>query len=176
MGKLVWTIAVILFSGHLFAQGLMETPIMQMDTNAVEENITFDQTLSFPTIHTRMLFPLAKIEVFQMPTFDFNTALFGKWKQDYSFNINPDFSSALPLNYRGIFPLMHSGVLLNQAAYKVSDKLTFGGNSFGGNSIFSSPLPANGKNNYDFNGASMFIQYKVSKNIKIEAGVSVHQH
>lgn len=151
----------------------METPIMQLDTNYVDDEVLFDKTLSFPLLPSGYLFPLGEIKFSQLPSFDFNNALFGKWEQDYSYYLNPDFSNSMNLHYAGVSPLLYSGAIFNQAAYKISDKFTFGGNSFGGKSIFSAPLSNAGKNGYDFKGASMFMQYKVSKNFKIETRVSV---
>ena len=176
MGKLLYSLSFMLIAAQLFAQGLMETPIMQVDSSANESVVELSPAYTYPLLENGTYFPLIETKTFQLPKFDFSTALFGKWQQDNSFYINRDFSSQFLFYQNSNSPFLHSGAIFNQAAYKISDKVTFGGNSFGANSIFSSPLPANGQNNYDFKGASMFIQYKVSKNIKIEAGVSVTHH
>ena len=57
----------------------------------------------------------------------------------------------------------------------MADKFKIGGFSYGANSVFSAPFPNQGLNNYDYRGATMFMQYKVSKNFKIETSVNVQQ-
>ena len=57
-----------------------------------------------------------------------------------------------------------------------SDKFSFGGNSFGAQSVFDKPRMNSSINDMCTKGASMFMQYKVSKNIKVETRVSVSSH
>ena len=68
------------------------------------------------------------------------------------------------------------GTIFNQAVYRISDKLQFGGNSFGGNSPVRAPLLRSGAGAYDFRGASLFLEYKVSKNFRIGGGITVTDH
>jgi hypothetical protein len=75
--------------------------------------------------------------------------------------------------FSGGLPFAHSGAVFHQTVYQLNDKINVGGNSFGAKSIFSAPLPLNGQNQWDVRGASMFMQYKVNKNFKIETRVSV---
>lgn len=72
-------------------------------------------------------------------------------------------------------PFYRNGSILSAAAYQLNDKFTMGGFSYGANSIFSSPNLNRGMNNFDSYGSTLFMQYKVSKNFKIETRINVQQ-
>jgi hypothetical protein len=73
-------------------------------------------------------------------------------------------------------PFINSFLIQNAASYRLNEKLFLSGNSFSGSSVFS-PFPANPDlKNMSIRGASMFLQYKVSKNFHIGGGVSVTNH
>jgi len=74
------------------------------------------------------------------------------------------------------YPLYTNGTVFNQATYRINDRLSFGGNSFGAQSIFDKPQMNPAIQNMSTKGASMYMQYKVSKNFKIETRVSVTNH
>lgn len=76
----------------------------------------------------------------------------------------------------GYSPFFSSGKIFNQATYRVNDRFSFGGNSFGAQSVFDQPALNPAIQNMSTKGASMFMQYKVSKNFKIETRVSVSNH
>lgn len=82
------------------------------------------------------------------------------------------YSFSQPLYY----PFYTNGTVFNQATYRINDKLSFGGNSFGAQGIFDKPQVNPAIQNMSTKGASMFMQYKVSKNFKIETRVSVTNH
>jgi len=73
----------------------------------------------------------------------------------------------------GILPFYPSGAIFNQAAYRLNDHLSIGGNSFGAQSIFDQPRLNSSIQDMSFRGASMFMQYKFSKNFKVETRVSI---
>lgn len=75
----------------------------------------------------------------------------------------------------GFSPYFYNSQVLNQAAYQLGDKFVVGGFSYGANSPFSAPLPNQNGSYFDTYGSTMFMQYKVSKNFKIETRVSVSQ-
>lgn len=82
---------------------------------------------------------------------------------------NISFSTNLPV----FSPFVSSFSLNNYADYELTDKLKFGGNSFTVNSIFS-PVGANSWNqNLNFQGASMFLEYKVSKSVRIGGSIGI---
>lgn len=70
-------------------------------------------------------------------------------------------------------PFWVNGQILGGSVTQLSDKFTIGGFSYGANSVFSAPLPNANKSYFDSYGSTMFMQYKVSKNFKIETSVSV---
>ncbi|PIF02184.1 MAG: hypothetical protein CR996_00985 [Draconibacterium sp.] len=72
-------------------------------------------------------------------------------------------------------PFFNNGVILSQDAHALGNKFIIGGYSYKGNSVFAAPFPNQGLNHFDISGASLFLQYKVSKNIKIETRVNVSQ-
>jgi hypothetical protein len=67
-------------------------------------------------------------------------------------------------------------MVFNQATYQLNDKFSVGGNSFGAQSVFDRPKINSSINEMSTKGASMFMQYKVSKNFKVETRVSVSSH
>jgi hypothetical protein len=73
-------------------------------------------------------------------------------------------------------PFYTNGMVFNQSTYRLNDKLSFGGNSFGAQSVFDKPRLNSSINDMSTKGASMFMQYKVSKNFKVETRVSVSSH
>jgi hypothetical protein len=75
-----------------------------------------------------------------------------------------------------VSPFYSNGIVFNQATYRLSDRVSFGGNSFGAQSVFDAPRINSSINDMSTKGASMFMQYKVSKNFKVETRVSVATH
>jgi hypothetical protein len=104
--------------------------------------------------------------------------------KNFNFNLNSgpiiDFNSFSEIKTFSLYgqlpyfnPFINSLSITNQAHYQLNDKLTFGGNSFSGNSIFN-PLPANPSlQNMSFRGASMFMQYKLSPKFKVSGSFSI---
>ncbi len=80
-----------------------------------------------------------------------------------------------PIRY-GFSPFFSNGTIFNQSIYKVSDRFSYGGNSFGAQSIFDQPKLNPSVQEMSTKGASMFMQYKVSKNIKVETRISISNH
>lgn len=102
------------------------------------------------------------------------------------FSKNLDFSKYVRFSFRsgeinnlsllGISPFIASGVVFNQSVYRLSDRIAIGGNSFGARSVLDQPQLNPGIQDMSLKGASMFLQYKVSKNFKVEGRVSVSNH
>ena len=100
----------------------------------------------------------------------------------YSFNL--DFNANKNFAFTGIStgtntmfynPYFHNGVVLSEGAYKFGNKFTLGGFSYGANSVFSAPLPNQGFGKFDSYGSTLFMQYNVSKKVKIQTRVNVSQ-
>ena len=99
------------------------------------------------------------------------------------FNKNLDFSGHLItsqvfsdsyLNTSfGFSPFYSAGKIFNQATYRLNDRFFLGGNSFGAQSVFDPPRINSSIQNMSMKGASMFLQYKVSKSVKVEGRVSI---
>ncbi len=75
-----------------------------------------------------------------------------------------------------ISPFLTYGNVFNQAIYKATNRFSFGGNSFGAQSIFDQPKLNTSIQDMSIKGASMFIQYKVSDKFKIQTRVSITNH
>lgn len=80
-----------------------------------------------------------------------------------------------PGMFSNFSPYFFNSQILSQAAYQLGDKFIVGGYSYGANSPLSAPLPNQNGSYFDTYGSTMFMQYKVSKNFKIETRVSVSQ-
>lgn len=117
--------------------------------------------------------PRPSLSIFTMPlfpdhskTFDFSKYLSNRSLTTESFIVNGSFWS----------PFLLNGMTFNQASYQLNNRFTFGGSSFGAQSIFDAPKLNQNIQNMSIKGASMFMQYKVSDHFKIETRVSVANH
>ena len=156
------------------AQGLMELPLPPIDTTKPEAiDIGREMMPGQPLLSNILLNKGLFSRKLALPGYDFKNFNAGRWQIDYSGLLNQGNQFNTPGYFTTINPFIRSGIIFNQAKYKISEKFTLGGNSFGANSIFSAPLPNRGNTNFDYRGASMFMQYKISKNVKIETRVSV---
>ncbi len=72
-------------------------------------------------------------------------------------------------------PFYHNGMVLSEAAYQLGNRFVLGGFSYGANSVFSAPFPNQGFGNFDSYGSTLFMQYKVSKKVKIQTRFNVSQ-
>ncbi len=72
-------------------------------------------------------------------------------------------------------PFYGNATVLSAASYKLGDKFVLGGYSYGSNSVFGAPGLNNGINNFENYGSTLILQYKVSKNFKIETQINVQQ-
>ena len=90
------------------------------------------------------------------------------------FNIYDSFNTITLKNSLPVFsPFINSLAITNQAHYKLSDKLTIGGNSFSANSIYN-PLPLNPSiKDMSIRGASMFLEYKISDKFRVGGSFSI---
>ncbi|NOY95583.1 MAG: hypothetical protein GXO81_04255 [Chlorobi bacterium] len=174
MRRLVILLFIVNLSIAVNAQGLMELPLPPIDTTKAEAidigiRMMPGQLLPSNILLSKEPFPSKLV----FPKADFNNLNAGRWQIDYSGLLNQGNQFNAPGYFTTINPFIRSGIIFNQARYEISEKFTLGGNSFGANSIFSAPLPNQGNTNFDYRGASMFMQYKISKNVKIETRVSV---
>ena len=162
----------VLLSLNSLSQELLMPETDKQDTARlkIERQIMYQQMLSG-------ISPAGeKVETWQLPDFNLKGELLNRW----SYNL-PGFSDFY--HYHNLLigspvladPFLRNGTLLSKGSYQLGDNLKVGGYSYGGNSVFSAPFPNQEINNYDFRGSAFFLQYKVSKNFKIETRVNVQQ-
>ncbi len=70
-------------------------------------------------------------------------------------------------------PFFRNATILSGSAWQLNDRFTLGGYSFGANSWITAPFPNQGQNSFDFRGSTIFMQYNVSKNVRVETRLNV---
>ncbi|TDN99925.1 hypothetical protein [Sunxiuqinia elliptica] len=95
-----------------------------------------------------------------------------EWVIDY--NSYAGFKTLSLTNQAPVFnPWLGSLSVTNQAHYNLNDRLVVGGNSFAGSTIFDN-MPANPSlKDMSIRGASMFLQYNISKKVKLSGSFSI---
>lgn len=115
-------------------------------------------------------------ESMQLPGFDLNTELSKRWQVAPSVH-SVDFREVngwLPgFGSPAGSPFLRNETVFSGSVYRFNNRFSLGGYSFGANSVFTAPLPNQGMNQFDVRGSTLFMQYKVSKNFKIETRVNV---
>lgn len=121
-----------------------------------------------------LLAPGISGEGMKMPVFDFSQALMG-WRSEGLSSFPFSWPGALWTTQGGAGSLFMQGqaTLFSQASRQLNKRWTIGGNSFGVAPSWAVPLHGHGDNRYDWRGASMFMEYKVSRNFRISTQVSV---
>lgn len=117
-------------------------------------------------------------EMPEFPKFEFNSGI----DQRYTIGITQGIKSGLA-DYRYFSaattspffsPFYGNGMILSEGAYQLGNKFVLGGYSYGINSPFFAPMP-NSSNKFDRYGSTLYMQYKIGKNFKIETRVNVSQ-
>lgn len=104
-----------------------------------------------------------------------------EYRQRYTINIelfplNNFIAAGISSGPFGAYsPFYHSGQILSGQEYRLGNRLVVGGYSYGMNSLNSAPFPNQNPTYFDTYGSTMFMQYKVSKNVTIQTRVSVGQ-
>ena len=118
-------------------------------------------------------------EPIKLSGFDINTEFAKMYSLNFNmYNFNSMFNHGFSPGMMSPFysPFYQNGMVLSEGAYKFSDKFSFGGFSYGANSMMSGPpMPTSGMGKFDRYGSTLFMQYKVSKNFKIETRFNVSQ-
>jgi hypothetical protein len=147
----------------------LETDSSQID---IERQIEYRQLISGQ--FNNDLFP----ETVKLSGFDLNTEFAKMYSLNLNlYNFNTMFNSGFSTGMNPFpSPFYQNGMVLSEGAYQFSDKFTFGGFSYGANSMMSGPpMPTPGIDKFDRYGSTLFMQYKVSKNFKIETRFNVSQ-
>jgi hypothetical protein len=133
----------------------------------LEKPLLFENSISMDEIN------MVDKSIFNKPLLpDYNKNLDFKKYLNYSKSSTGSFSTVGYI----VSPFYTNGTIFNQATYRLSDRLSYGGNSFGTQSVFDAPRMNSSINDMSTKGASIFMQYKVSKNFKVETRVSVATH
>ena len=159
-----------------FAQQGLQMEITEQDSvqMKLQRQMEYRKLISGNTFATNLL-----DENFKLPKIDY-LAEFHK-----NYTINLAFSPINNYSFGGISnvtmapnysPFYSNWNVLSAASYKIGDKFLLGGYSYGTNSIFGAPALNNGMNNFDNYGSTLILQYKVSKNFKIETQINVQQN
>jgi len=121
------------------------------------------------------LFPNEEFSLFDNSIF--KQSLFPDYSKNLDFikYLKPTGFSVESFSVRENFfsPFYAAENIFNRAIYKVSDHFSFGGNSFGAQSIFDQPKLNPSINEMGIKGASMFLQYKFSDKFKVQTRVSI---
>ena len=138
-----------------------EVAVKELNT---ERPLLFENSFSIGEIN------LLDKSIFNQPLLpDYNKNLDFKKYLNYPKSSTESFSTVGYI----VSPFYTNGMVFNQATYRLNNRFSFGGNSFGAQSVFDKPRMNSSINDMSTKGASMFMQYKVSKNIKVETRVSV---
>jgi hypothetical protein len=140
------------------------------------------QELSSPEIDRPVLieksFQLNKLNLMDQSLF--NQPLLPDFSRnlDFSKSLKSSFLPPESFSVTSFWPSPYymNGTVFNQATYRLNDRFSFGGNSFGTQSVFDLPQMNPSMQNMSTKGASMFFQYKVSKNLKVETRVNISNH
>lgn len=144
---------------------------MEMDSTQIqlEKQIEYRQLISgqmFPDLHG---------ETISLTGFDFDK----EFAKRYGFSFDLYSFAHLPLSgfsagsLNPLFsPFNQNGMILSEGAYKINNRFTFGGYSYG-TSPMNLPPPMPGMNDFSRYGNTMFMQYKVGKNFKIETRFNI---
>ena len=73
-------------------------------------------------------------------------------------------------------PFFSTVQVFNQSIYKLNDHFSFGGNSFGAQSVFDQPKMNATIQDMSIKGASLILQYKGSDQFKVQTRVSISKH
>ncbi len=152
-------------------QGAILMPL-ELDSAQVDFNQNYEsgqmiqENFFSESLKPRSGFPI------NLPDFDF--------KNNNSFSLefnklNGIFDTGFRVGSMGTFytPFLQNSTILSHDAYAFGDKIVVGGFSYGANSVFSAPFPNQNSSNFDAYGSTLFMQYKVSKNFKIETRFNV---
>jgi len=171
-------ILFLLIMQLIAATGFAQQDVILMPIEQDSAQIELGKQIEYRQLISGQLPAGLVTETIKLSGFNFND----EFARRYTLNLNMQSFGGIPFSgfsagsmYPMFSPFYQNGMVLSEAAYKVGDKFTFGGFSYGTNSMMSAPLPNQGINKFDSYGSTIFLQYKVSKNFKIETRFNVNQ-
>ncbi len=166
----IWFLLLVFISVKNHAQEGLKLMPLQQDSMQLE----MERQMEYRQLISGNLSGDFLFEDIKLPEFDFNTELYKRYSiPGDMFSLNANSAAIWGLTGPFYSPFFHNPTILSEAAYKVGDKFTFGGYSYGFNPL--TMPPAAGFNNFNRYGSTMFMQYKVNKNFKIETRFNVTQ-
>ena len=159
----------------IFSTAQQEVILMPIEQDSA--SIEIGKQIEYRQLISGHSLPGLQSEKIELPGFNFKD----EFDKRYAFNLNLHSFGSMP--YTGFSagtmspfysPFYQNGMVLSEGAYRLGDKFTFGGYSYGANSMLLPP-PVPGINKFNSYGSTMFMQYKVGKNFKIETRVNVSQ-
>lgn len=172
--KYLLSISCMIIFCNLFAQ----EPLMPLATEPDSSRLAAERQLMYHQLLSGIVPSGEWMQPVQLPKFDFAGEMIRRWNFNLSeTSVNHrSFNQFRPGYFRlGLSPFLRNETVFSGSAYQLNDRFTFGGYSFGANSAFTAPFPNQGLNNFDVRGSTIFMQYNVSKNFKIETRVNVTQ-
>lgn len=162
----------MVFVGVVFAQEPLK-PVLTSEDSLFMEPEGREMPLSLPP---ELMFHFDPPDLLKLPVFDFSEALSGAradFLSGYSFYGYPFRRSAPGSEFFLFSPFLRNSAIFSQGSFRLGDKFTVGGYSFGANTVFTAPFPNQGMNNFDVRGSTLFMEYKVSKNFRIGTQINV---
>ncbi len=173
--KIVSLLIIIGLIPALSAQEPAEIEVKHRDSVRFSLDASTMPDLMVESAFMALPFFLPDFSVVNPPVFDFSKDSHSGWTIHRS-GMDSFFPGISMAPFSGSFslPFPGTGTVFNQASYRINEKWIFGGNSYGMNLFPWAPGAGRGMNQWNFRGASMFMEYKVAKNVRIGAGVSVN--
>jgi hypothetical protein len=115
-------------------------------------------------------------EDFKFPPFDYRAEINKNYMLSFGLSPISNYSYggiSAGSSFQYYSPFYSNAQILSAASYKLGEKFSVGGYSYGANSVFGAPTKNNGINDFDNYGSTLILQYKVSKNFKIETQINI---
>ncbi|MFV0590746.1 MAG: hypothetical protein ACK5M7_05130 [Draconibacterium sp.] len=164
---------ILIFAGFgTFAQEGPQLLIPKQDSTEME----LERKLEYFRLKNGLPSTDLFMEDLRLPGLNIQQEFYKRYAVNPSITAFSTINSIPEMSFNTASPYWVNGQIFGGSVTQLSDKLSIGGFSYGANSPLSAPLPNANKSYFDTYGSTMFMQYKVSKNFKIETSVSVgHQ-
>ena len=116
------------------------------------------------------------IQDFKLPEFNISSVQIPRYTVGFDALSKMAYMGGYTAALGAISPHFHNTSILSQAAYNLGDKFIVGGFSYGSNHVMPAQLTNQQGSYFDSYGSTMFMKYKVSKNVSIETSISVGQN
>ncbi len=164
---------LVLITASLKSNAQQTEILMPMEQDSTQ--IELGKQIEYRQLISGEMFPGLHGETISLSGFDFDA----EFVKRYGFSFDLFSFAHTPLTDFSVgglnppfSPFNQNGMILSEGAYKISNKFTFGGYSYG-TSPMNLPPPMPGMNDFTHYGNTMFMQYKVGKNFKIETRFNI---